>query len=143
MKENVNKDEKIPTPEELGIPNGSFDPMQTIRMEGDLYRGLLNARHHSLMLRLMSIIFSTIFFIVPAILILFFVFFGPSSGSLGADPFILVGAVLKPIFFLTNASGLYALKIFMLIYAVISFFVGYTVILLNINNNYKKNGDDK
>lgn len=143
MPEEINKDEKIPTPEELGIPNGSFDPMQTIRMEGDMYRGLLNSGHHSLFLRVIAIIFSVLFFLLPALLIIYFIFFVPQGESVNAGSLMMTKAVLDPIFFLSNVSGLFSLKIFAFLYAAISFFIGASVIARNAEARPKNNENNK
>ena len=143
MAEEINKDEKIPTPEELGIPSGSFDPMQTIRMEGDMYRGLLNSGHHSLFLRTVAIIFSVLFFLLPALLIFYFIFFIPQGESVNTGSLMMTKAVLDPIFFLGNVSGLFSLKTFAFIYAVISFFVGASVIARNAEEDPKNNENNR
>lgn len=143
MSSEINKDEKIPTPEELGIPDGSFDPMKTIRMEGDLYRGLLNTRHHSLFLRIMSIMFAVLFFIIPALLILYFVFFGSQEAGVDVNFIRMLKAALDSIFFLGSASSFFSFKIFMLIYAAISFSAGVRVIAGNVNKISKNNINDK
>lgn len=69
-----NKAKNIPTPEELGIPSGSLDPMKTIAMEGDFYRGLgKNAPKGPVFLRVGAILFGLLFFVIPGLVYLFLV----------------------------------------------------------------------
>lgn len=72
MKNKTNKESGIPTPEDLGIPSGSFDPIKTIGMEGDFYRGLAKSnKSRPLIIKLGAILFGLLFFIIPALFMIF------------------------------------------------------------------------
>lgn len=47
----------IPTPEQLGIPSGGYDPMKNITIEGDFYRGLVKNESKPFIVRICSIMF--------------------------------------------------------------------------------------
>lgn len=58
---------KIPTPKELGIPSGSYNPMKNIETLGQAVRGMKNETpKRSIIFRLTSIIVAFIFFILPS-----------------------------------------------------------------------------
>jgi hypothetical protein len=91
----MNKNINIPKPEELGIPSGSLDPLKTIEMEGNFYRGLGKTLHsRPKILKIGAIIFALIFFIIPGLIFLGLLVF--DARNLGAESII---AGLEPIFF--------------------------------------------
>lgn len=76
MENNIDKKKGIPTPEELGIPSGSYDPVKTIGMEGNFYRGLAKSdKSRPKILKNAAILFALLFFIIPGLFYAFMVFF--------------------------------------------------------------------
>ena len=94
----MKKESKRIDPSRLGIPESSMDPMGTIRMEGNLYRGIASRdKHKRWWVRIMGILVG-ILFIGSA----FFAFASAyQSGAWGILPgivgFVLLVAALKMI----------------------------------------------
>jgi hypothetical protein len=133
---NKNDDIKIPSPESLGIPSGSFDPMKTIQMEGDLYRGLVcRTKSRSLSLRICVIFFAIIFFIMPGVFSLFLIFF---KSVLGVEIVLTISAILYASLYtilfieLSQASYLFIFEVVWVFYALLSLIIGIEIIWKNI-----------
>ena len=60
----------IPNSEELGVPSGSLDPIESLKSEFDFYDK--TNRSHFPIVKIVSILFITISFVILPIIIIFF-----------------------------------------------------------------------
>ena len=97
-----NKNGQIPTPEELGIPSGSFDPMKTLKAEFNFY----DLAPRSRLMKILFVLFIFVFFILPPIFITYISVFldPPESDEIIAFIFILFLCLL---YFLAGTRTIY------------------------------------
>lgn len=127
------KYDDLPSPESLGIPSGSLDPIKTIQMEGDFYRGLVqNTKNRPLIQRIFASLFGIIFFIMPGFLMLCLVLL--KNNIVVSMALSMFMGILSAILFveISQATSLFVFEFVWILYALLSLVIGLEIVWKNV-----------
>jgi hypothetical protein len=96
-------DNRVPSPEELGIPSGSLDPAGSLKEESGFYDKI--GRTHSSIIRAISVLFITSTFIIPPLLIINYMLF--TDPPVNIDIIYISAIIFVSLYFLAGIMTLH------------------------------------